>query len=208
MPSPPYSFIATRPWLDFVNSDDATGTGGVGDPGLRVDALATFESFVAWLEAAGLLDADRAGGLRRRGELQRAGATAVVVEARRVRAVLRVLAERGAHSEPVRREALATINRVLGRSAGMRRIERRADGTHVRVFVPTGDAFAGMMIPVADSAGDAIVDEQLGRVRRCAAAACTRVFLDLTKNATRRWCDMRTCGNRAKARRQRAVRRA
>ena len=206
MPVHRYSFIGTRPWLDFVNSDDATGTGGSGDPSLRVDALASFESFVAWLEAAQLLDADRTGGLRRRGELQRAGATAVVVEARRVRAVLRMLAERGSHSEAVRREALATINRVLGRSAGMRRIERRDDGTYVRVFVPTGDAFAGMMIPIADSAGDAIVDERLIRVRRCAAPRCTRVFLDLTKNAARRWCDMRTCGNREKARKRRTKR--
>ena len=202
---PPYSFIAARPWLDFVNCDDATGTGGAGDPALRVDALATFASFVDWLEAAGLLDAERAGGLRRRGELQRAGATAVVVEARRVRTVLRLLAERGAQSEAVRREALATINRVLGRSAGMRRIDRRGDGTHVRVFVPTGDAFAGMLIPIADSAGDAIVDEQLARVKHCAAPRCTRVFMDVTKNGTRRWCDMRTCGNREKARRRRSV---
>ena len=80
------------------------------------------------------------------------------------------------------------------------------DGSHVRIFVPTGDAFAGMMIPVADSAGDAIVDEQLGRVKRCASPRCTRVFLDVTKNATRRWCDMKTCGNREKARRRRSAR--
>lgn len=195
---PAYSFIALRPWLDFVNTDDATGAAP------RVDALATFDAFVGWLEAAGLLDAERAGGLLRRGELQRAGATAVVVEARRVRAVLRLLAERGAQSDAVRREALGTINRVLGRSAGMRRIERRDDGAYVRRFVPTGDAFAGMMIPIADSAADALVDDQqLARVRRCAAPRCTRVFLDLTKNSSRRWCDMRTCGNRAKARRRR-----
>jgi predicted RNA-binding Zn ribbon-like protein len=199
---PAYSFIGAAPWLDFVNSDDAGGS-GAGAP--RVDALATFEGFVAWLEAAGLLDRERAGGLLRRGELQRAGATAVVVEARRVRAVLRLLAERGAQSDAVRREALATINRVLGRSAGMRRLERRADGAYVRSFVPTGDAFAGMMIPVADSAADALVDpSQLARVRRCAAPACARMFVDLTKNASRRWCDMRTCGNRAKARRRRS----
>jgi predicted RNA-binding Zn ribbon-like protein len=197
-----YSFIAARPWLDFVNSDDATGAAGTGP---HVDALADFARFVGWLEAAGLLDADRADGLRRRGELQRAGATAVVVEARRVRVTLRLLAERGAPSDAVRREALATINRVLGRSAGMRRVERRADGRHVRVFVPTGDAFAGMMIPIADSAADALLEEQLARVRRCAGRGCTRVFLDQTKNATRRWCDMRTCGNREKARRRRSV---
>lgn len=197
---PPFSFIADRPWLDFVNSADATGD----EP--HVDVLADFEGFVAWLEAAGVLDAERAAGLVRRAELQRAGATAVVVEARRVRATLRALAEQGAHSREVRAEALATINRVLGRSAGMRRIERRDDGRYVRTFVATGDAFAGMLIPIADSAGDALVDErELHRVKRCANPRCTRFFHDGTKNATRRWCDMRTCGNRAKATRRRAA---
>jgi len=41
-------------------------------------------------------------------------------------------------------------------------------------------------------------------VRRCADPRCTRVFLDTSRNGTRRWCDMGTCGNRAKAARHRA----
>lgn len=39
------------------------------------------------------------------------------------------------------------------------------------------------------------------RVRACAHPECILYFLDTTRNGTRRWCDMRTCGNRAKARR-------
>lgn len=39
------------------------------------------------------------------------------------------------------------------------------------------------------------------RVRACAHPDCILYFLDTTRNGTRRWCDMRTCGNRAKARR-------
>jgi predicted RNA-binding Zn ribbon-like protein len=44
----------------------------------------------------------------------------------------------------------------------------------------------------------------LGRVRACAAADCGWWFLDDTKNASRRWCDMKICGNRDKVRRFRA----
>ncbi|MBA3890673.1 MAG: CGNR zinc finger domain-containing protein, partial [Gemmatimonadaceae bacterium] len=102
-------------------------------------------------------------------------------------------------------EALSEINRVLGRSAGMRRLERQADGTYTRSFVTVGDAFAGLMIPIADSAADALVGAELSRVRRCADPRCDRVFYDRTRNAARRWCDMATCGNRAKAARHRAV---
>ena len=37
------------------------------------------------------------------------------------------------------------------------------------------------------------------RVRRCGDPRCSRVFFDATRNGRRRWCDMATCGNRAKA---------
>jgi predicted RNA-binding Zn ribbon-like protein len=104
----------------------------------------------------------------------------------------------------VRLEVLAEINRVLGRSAGMRRIELRSDGSFARSFVPVGDAFAGLMIPIVESAADALILGELPRVRRCADPRCSRVFFDGTKNAARRWCDMATCGNRAKAARHRA----
>ena len=72
-----------------------------------------------------MLDAERAGGIRRRAQQQPAGAAAALVDARRVRAALRALAERGPLSERVRAEGLAEINRVLGRSAGTRRVELR-----------------------------------------------------------------------------------
>lgn len=39
------------------------------------------------------------------------------------------------------------------------------------------------------------------RIRACAHPDCILYFLDATRSGTRRWCDMRTCGNRAKARR-------
>ena len=78
----------------------------------------------------------------------------------------------------------------------------------MRSFVPGGDAFAGLMIPVVESAADTLVLGELPRVRRCAATGCNRVFFDATKNGRRRWCDMRTCGNRAKAARHRRGKRA
>jgi len=60
------------------------------------------------------------------------------------------------------------------------------------------------MIPIVESAADSLVAVELVRVRRCADPRCHRVFLDATKNGLRRWCEMGTCGNRAKAARHRA----
>jgi len=158
---------------------------------------------VDWLLAADVLDAERAAGLRRRAVQQPAGAAAALVDARRVRAALRALAERGAHVAAVRAEAVSAINRVLGRSTVTRRLEEHADGSYARTFVTIGDAFAGLTVPVVDSAAEGLVRGELARVRRCSDPRCPRVFLDTTKNGRRRWCDMATCGNRAKAARHR-----
>jgi len=190
-----FAFVGERLWLDFVNTDGGVHTG---------DTIAEFDLLVAWLEAAVALDGERAQMMRRRAIQQPSGATAALVDARRVRAALRSLAERGAMTTGVRIDTLNEINRVLGRSAGTRRLELRTDGTFTRAFVPVGDAFAGLMIPIVESAADALILGELPRVRRCADPRCARVFFDGTKNAARRWCDMATCGNRAKAARHRA----
>ncbi|MEP6990504.1 MAG: ABATE domain-containing protein [bacterium] len=189
-----FAFVAERLWLDFVNSDATPRSN---------DALYDFERFVRWLEGAQLLDAERAATMRRRAQQQPAGALAVLGDARRVRTVLRTLAERGVVLHEVRSDALGEINRVLGRSAGTRRLEQQADGSFVRAFVPVGDAFAGLLIPIVESAAEALIVGELTRVRRCADPRCGRVFQDETKNGRRRWCDMATCGNRAKAARHR-----
>jgi predicted RNA-binding Zn ribbon-like protein len=191
-----FLFVGERLWLDFVNSDAARA----------LDALRDFDTLMSWLEAASLVDGERALGMRRRAREQPSGAAAALVDARRVRGALRLLAERGSGTstaEQVRYDALGEINRVLGRSAGTRRVERRSDGTYARTFVPVGDAFAGLMIPIVESAADALILGELPRVRRCADSRCARVFYDGTKNGRRRWCDMATCGNRAKAARHR-----
>jgi predicted RNA-binding Zn ribbon-like protein len=190
----PFVFLGERLWLDFVNCEYGIR---------RADALRDFETMVRWLEEAAILDGERAGGIRRRAQQQPAGAAAALVDARRVRTALRALAERGPVSERTRYDGLTEINRVLGRSAGTRRVEVRSDGTFIRSFVPVGDAFAGLVIPVVESAADALILGELPRVRRCADPRCLRVFFDNTKNGRRRWCDMATCGNRAKAARHR-----
>lgn len=187
-----FTFVGERLWLDFTNTDDVRR-------GVRTDVLRDFDGLLLWLAAAHVLDSERLSLMRRRAQQQPAGASASLVDARRIRAALRALAERGLSIERARLDAIAEINRVLGRSAGTRRVEEHANGHFVRTFVPGGDAFAGLLIPVVESAADSLIGGELTRVRRCADARCPRLFLDTTRNSRRRWCDMATCGNRAKA---------
>jgi predicted RNA-binding Zn ribbon-like protein len=58
---------------------------------------------------------------------------------------------------------------------------------------------------LAQSALDLLLAEDTPRLHACASDTCRWLFLDTSKNRTRRWCDMKTCGNRAKARRYNAA---
>lgn len=51
------------------------------------------------------------------------------------------------------------------------------------------------------SAAELLTSPLGSRVRECDSETCEWLFLDLSHGRTRRWCDMQTCGNRAKAKR-------
>lgn len=51
-----------------------------------------------------------------------------------------------------------------------------------------------------------LTSDAMSRLRACGTETCRWLFLDTSKNHTRRWCDMKICGNRMKARRFQARR--
>jgi predicted RNA-binding Zn ribbon-like protein len=61
---------------------------------------------------------------------------------------------------------------------------------------------------IARSAADLLTSGDHDRIKECASTTCEWVFLDRSRNRSRRWCDMSDCGNRAKARRFQAKRHA
>jgi predicted RNA-binding Zn ribbon-like protein len=69
---------------------------------------------------------------------------------------------------------------------------------------PAGDAETPAL-RLAQHALDLLIGDEPLRLHACASDTCRWLFLDTSKNRTRRWCDMKTCGNRAKARRYNAA---
>ncbi len=61
---------------------------------------------------------------------------------------------------------------------------------------------------IARSAADLLTSGDHDRIKECASTTCEWVFLDRSRNRSRRWCDMSDCGNRAKARRFQAKKHA
>lgn len=67
--------------------------------------------------------------------------------------------------------------------------------------VPTLDPVpGGLLYPIALTAGRALAQSERFLLKKCANQVCSRVFVDLTRNHSRRWCTMSVCGNPAKAR--------
>jgi predicted RNA-binding Zn ribbon-like protein len=59
---------------------------------------------------------------------------------------------------------------------------------------------------LSQSVGDLLFSEQITQMRTCDVSTCRWLFLDTSKNHSRRWCNMKVCGNRVKARRFQARR--
>ena len=97
--------------------------------------------------------------------------------------------------------ALRHARLVIGQGSGRAR-SRSVHGKHVRYrygWGGTSDDLERVLWPVARSAADLLTDDRLSRVRECDAGNCAWLFLDTSRNRSRRWCDMTVCGNREKA---------
>lgn len=102
--------------------------------------------------------------------------------------------------KPVPPADLILLNQYVQKAAqhlelvpGKGRFEWRFDAARNRL-----DA---VLWPIARSAAELLASDNVEYVRACASKTCEWLFLDTSKNHSRRWCDMTKCGNRAKFRR-------
>jgi len=105
-------------------------------------------------------------------------------------------------------DQLAFLNQRMSTALG--HLNLRPVGSEVQLNFPDEAAPDRLLWPIVYSAVRLLTDPQSARLRQCGGDKCTWVFIDESKNGSRRWCDMSVCGNRAKSRRhyQRARREA
>lgn len=187
--------------LDFANTLEWRGSGR------ERDWLTGYGALVAWALRAGAVDGREAQELRAYADWAPGSAAEVLVEARALReAVYRVAAAVAAGQMPLA-EHLDELNHRLAPLLRETRLSA-STGDRPSGLVPTWgggpDDLARVLWPVARAAFDLLTGSEAGRLRECAGRDCSWLFLDRSKNGSRRWCAMANCGNAAKARRFRA----
>ena len=179
--------------LDFVNT--------LGDRGRpETEKLAGYPDLLAFAGQAGLLTAGEAARLSRRAERDPRAAAAALGLGRDLREALYRIFSALAAGGPPGDADLERLNGALPAALSHLRLERR--GTElVWGWTLAEGSLETPLWPILRSAAELLTAEERLRVRECAGTACTWLFLDLSRNRSRRWCSMETCGNRAKAHR-------
>lgn len=179
--------------LDFANTLDSRPT---DEPR---ELLTDYEELVRWSVQAGAVSSRAGTGLRRRAARHRRQAATVLRRAQALRETIFEIFAASARGDAPPADALDALNARLPEALEHLRLAR--DDHDVRWQWEETDALDRMLWPVVRSAAELLTSERLDRVRVCSADDCDWLFLDQSKNRSRRWCDMTVCGNRSKVRR-------
>jgi predicted RNA-binding Zn ribbon-like protein len=180
--------------LDLANTVDNRPTAR------RRELLTDFGRLLDWARQTRILARSRADRLRRQAAERPGRSETILLQARRLReAIFRIFASVAAGRRPPRRDLAALNSALPGALAGLRVSPQKGAG--FRWVWDGGGVQMEILGPVIRSAAALLTAPARDRVRICAAPDCAWLFLDHSRNRSRRWCDMSVCGNRNKARR-------
>jgi predicted RNA-binding Zn ribbon-like protein len=186
----PFTFEldAGRPCLDFANTHDSAG-----------EHLNAYADLLAFALQAHLITPHAAERLHAAAAADPLAARRVLDRATHLRASIYAIFSAVAEDRRPADAHLAHLNAELAGTLSHARV--LADGTAYR-WGWDGETLDTPLWPVTRSAADLLTSDVDGqRVRECGGSDCRWLFLDTSKNRSRQWCSMASCGNRAKARR-------
>jgi predicted RNA-binding Zn ribbon-like protein len=185
--------------FDFLNTDDGAG-------GSTSDRLPTLDAALSWFVERGVIHLEGANRARAMAAARDPLMARDLARIRVVRSALREVAHAVADHRAPDAGSLDTINRALHARQVIELVPAQ-DGLsvdHRHVGDPVDDALARLADPFVAE----LTDGRPERIKVCASETCGWIFYDTSRTSRRRWCDMATCGNRAKAARHRARGRA
>jgi predicted RNA-binding Zn ribbon-like protein len=180
----------------FINTDDI-------ENGAPLERLPTLDAALAWFVDRGVIHLEGADRIRNQAAGDPVSAARDLARVRDVREALWEVSDAIAAQRPPKPGALDTVNRAL-HARQVIELVPAADGCvavdHRHVGDPIDDALARLADPLVTELTSGHPD----RIKICDNDRCRWVFYDNSRTGRRRWCDMSTCGNRAKAARHRA----
>jgi predicted RNA-binding Zn ribbon-like protein len=184
--------LGGRLCLDFVNTLDWRGTD------TPQEFLNSFDDLVSWSRHVGICSQQETNNLYKAAKRSNAEAKKVLNRALKLReTIYRLFAVNIANQNPLK-EDLTIFNSILSRSMKDSQIIRTNDG--YAWDINTNKARLDWILnPIVHSAVDILISDERNKVKACADPACGWLFIDVSRNRSRRWCDMKDCGNRAKA---------
>ena len=171
------------------------------DPERRKEHIDSYADFVSFARQSALIASKQANELNHAAQKDESAARQAFRRTIALREALYRAFSSIAQQKPAGTADLRVINdyaldalqhRALISANGGYRWEWRTDARN---------SFERILWPIAQSAAELLTSEDLKAVRFCEADDCEWLFLDNSRNRSRRWCDMKSCGNRAKARR-------
>ena len=163
------------------------------------DSLGSYTHLVAWGLLVKILTEDEARDLIRKAATNPKTASTVFKRAVILREVIYRVFSAVSRDLPADSADLSILNSEMNIAFKHLRIT----STHNQfswVWEGASDAFDRMLWPVARSSADLLVSNELNRVGECQGEGCGWLYIDTSKNHSRRWCNMNDCGNREKAR--------
>jgi predicted RNA-binding Zn ribbon-like protein len=197
LPTPAFDLSGGARCLDFANTLEDRPTPH------PIERLASYGDLLAFARATTSLPEPLLAALASAAGQNGDGAAAALARAIEVREAIYRLGVALADGIPAPAADLATLNEALGVALGRAQLVEAADtaGRFGWAWAAEPLSLEAPLWPIVRSAADLLTSPTLSVLRVCAADACNWLFLDGSRNGSRRWCSMRTCGNRAKARR-------
>ncbi|MCP4202542.1 MAG: hypothetical protein GY769_11480 [bacterium] len=179
--------------LDFANTWEDRSRA-------ETEKLHGFVDLLAFADQVGILGRRQAGALEAMARDQPQRAEKALATAIDLREALYRIFEARVTGGSARSGDLERVNAAFADATARLRLE--TDGTGFAWgWHGLASSFEAPLAPIARSAAELLTGAELERVRECDGERCTWLFLDSSRNRSRRWCSMETCGNRAKARR-------
>jgi predicted RNA-binding Zn ribbon-like protein len=180
--------------IDFTNT--------VGNRGAtREEHFNHYADLLSWAESRGVLGRAAAQRLRREAARNPAAAGAALGSALELREALYGLTAAAAAGRKPAPGDLAVFNRHAAASFSGAHLAAHHEGLALSFADNANPLEAPILAPVTRAAIDLLTSDLRQRVRICGDASCAWLFVDTTRSGTRRWCDMKICGNRNKVRR-------